>query len=63
MFGQLGSALDACVAKVADLVGVELVPAIVVELQVELRYELAAKEVDEGIAHITVVLDRDMCTL
>lgn len=54
---ELGSALDACVAHLANLVGVELLPRAVVELSVEVLDELGVDEIEEGVAHVAVILD------
>lgn len=53
---QLGSALDAGVADLANLDGVELVPLAVVEVVVEVDDELGVDEVEEGVADVAVVL-------
>lgn len=62
MFGQLGRALQPCVAEVADLQGVEPIPSVVMELGVEIVDELGADEIDEGVSHVAVVLDRQRGT-
>ena len=54
---QLGSALDTGVPHLAHLNRVELVPLAPVELAVKIREEGAADEVEEGIAHVAVVLN------
>jgi hypothetical protein len=60
---ELGSALDAGVAHLADLVRVKLLPGLVVELAVEVLDELGVDEVEKGVAHIAVVLRRPGGTL
>ena len=53
---QLSGPLDAPVADLADLGGVELLPTQPVELEVEVADELGADEVHEGVADVAIVL-------
>lgn len=53
---KLVSALDACVADVADFFGVEEFPLFVMELVVEVDNELGVDEIEKGIANITIIL-------
>ena len=55
---QLGGALDACVADLADFLRVEFLPPLMMELLVEFADELGMDEVDEGIAYIALVLSK-----
>ena len=59
---ELGGALDASVADLADLLGVELLPLLEVELVVEVADELGVDEVDEGVSHVALVLSQAWCT-
>lgn len=54
--GQLQSTLAARVADVADLGRLVLLPDLLVELGVEVLEGAGADEVDEGVAHVAVVL-------
>jgi hypothetical protein len=60
---ELGSALDTCVADLADLDGVELVPLALVELVVEVDDELCMNEVEKGVPDVAVVLSNREGTL
>lgn len=60
---QLRRALDARVAHLADLVGVELLPGALVELAVEILDELGVDEVEEGVSDVAVILGQPAGTL
>ena len=62
MSEELGSSLDAGIADLADLLGVELLPLLEVELGVEFANELGVDEVNEGVTHITLVLNKRIVT-
>jgi hypothetical protein len=57
MLGQLCCALQPCVAEMANLKGIKLIPPVIMELGVEIGHELGADEIDEGVAHVAAVLD------
>ena len=61
--GELGGPLDAGEANVANFARVELLPLLVVELEVEVLDELGVDEVDEGVAHVALVLRRSRAYL
>ena len=56
MVFELGSALDACIAHIADLRRVEFVPFCEMELEVEISNEFGVDKVDKSIADIAVSL-------
>ena len=62
MSEELGSSLDAGIADLTDLPGVELLPLLEVELGVEFANELGVDEVNEGVTHITLVLNKRIVT-
>lgn len=63
MVQQLQSALDAGVAHLADLLRIEARPFLTMELLVDLGYKSHVYQVDEGIAHIAIVLNQLLSTL
>ena len=60
---QLSSALNSRIADLTDLCWVELIPLSMVELEVELIYELGMNEVQKCISHVTVILNYKESTL
>jgi len=54
---ELGSALDARIAHLTNLIGVELLPGTVVELAVEVLDELGVDEIQKSVTHVAVILD------
>lgn len=60
---KLSSPLDPCIADLANLYRVELVPLSLVELLVKVWNELGMDKVQEGIANITIILSVNICTL
>lgn len=53
---ELSGPLDPCIADLADLHRVELVPLALMELVVEVSDELGVYEVEEGVSDVAVVL-------
>lgn len=63
MVFELGGALDASVAHLANFHWVELIPFPLMELSVEISNKLSVYEIEKGIANITVVLSDIKFTL
>lgn len=55
---ELHSALDPSIAHLAHLRRVKFLPLVVVELTIEVSDEFAVDEVEEGVAHVAVVLSQ-----
>ncbi len=53
---ELGCSLDACIADLADLDWIELIPFALMKLIVEVNDELGVYEVEEGVSHVAIVL-------
>jgi hypothetical protein len=60
---ELGRPLDARVAHLANLVGVELLPSPMMKLAVEILDELGMDEVEERVSDVAVILDEPASTL
>ena len=58
MVDELGSALNASIADLADFFRVKLLPLFMMEFLVEFADEFGVDKVDEGIAHIALVLNK-----
>jgi hypothetical protein len=54
---ELFKALNSSVLDFADLVRVELCPSLSMEVPVEVKDEQRMQKVDEGVAHISLVLE------
>ena len=60
---ELNGSLNSGVADLTNFAGVESVPSILVEIIVESSNEPCVNEVEESVAHVAAVLNKNKSTL